>query len=272
MSSTISALPPATIVNPADLTVMVQGGANMRATAQQIADLTSPLFGYIGGYTLSAAANVLSASPGNCTDSTGAVLIRNTPSTYTGAFTASATFHVFIARKDSDLTTKLIVNASATNPASTLPAGYTYFRRLGSVLTDAGSNVLPFFQMADRFYLLTPWLSATHLNPGVAAFVSTLMVPTGLRLLGMLNIGLPGAAVNVYLSSPDCADLAPSVAIAPLSTTRSNAAFANFFGVIYVQTNTTRQIRGRFSASGGGESMTVVTLGWEDNRGKDGSP
>ena len=63
----------------------------------------------------------------------------------TGAVANSTWYYIWLIKKDSDSSIDALFSTSATSP--TMPAGYTYKRRIrGAVLTDGSANILGFEQ------------------------------------------------------------------------------------------------------------------------------
>lgn len=66
----------------------------------------------------------------------------------TGSKAVSTWYHVFLISNGT--TTDALFSTSATSP--TMPNGYTYKRRIGSVKTDSSGNILGFYQVSDYFW------------------------------------------------------------------------------------------------------------------------
>jgi hypothetical protein len=193
----------------------------------------------------------------------------------TGAI-ANGTWHVYAIRKDSDGSGDILFSISVSAP--TMPAGYTYFRRIGSVLRESAALVT-FVQDGD-WVQRAPVLSINAANPGTSAVTATLGVPVGVRVQAHMNAGvLQTTGVNeatvLLLSDLSVADAAASASAAPLG---QMAAFAtngvdvfsdNGFGQVRIWTNTSGQIRYRLSASSAQETVKIVVTGWLDRRGQD---
>ncbi len=144
----------------------------------------------------------------------------------------------------------------------------TEFRRIGSVRRGASTN-LAFSQFGDLFQLDDPALDVNVSNLGTTAVLYTIKTPLGVKTIALVNIILDSAsAANVYVSSPDVNDEAPSFTAAPLVTALMNTAGQEqAMGVVHVLTNTSSQVRAR--ASGASTIFKLATLGWVDRRGRD---
>lgn len=179
---------------------------------------------------------------------------------FSGAIAANTTYHCFLIRKDSDLTIDAGFDTSII--AANIPVGYTAFRRIGAVITDATPDILLFFQIGDEFLLKA---SILDVNKAVAAtaVTETLTVPIGGVVTALVNVASTSTA-TLYVSSLEVDDEAPGEGSAPLYTTRSQDGASMF----PVRTNTAGEIRQRGSAAAG--NIQIATLGWIDRRGRDG--
>lgn len=243
--------------------------------------------GHIYGMEMSNAdANYLmSFSAGSCRDSTdtadidlATAITKTTNSTwvagdgngavFAGGTAASAThFHVFAIKKDSDGSVDVGISTSIT--AADKPAGYTYYRRLGSIWTEVGnSKPRQFLQSGDDFRYKSPTLD---INDGTASGAKTLAavpIPNGLKVKTVLNFVWTPASTqrHVYVSDPDSTDLAPVIsANAPLSS------FGMYYAVdisaqVEVMSNTSNQIAYRTGEAG--RPLYGVVIGWTDKRGR----
>lgn len=247
-----------------------------------------PRRGYLWGMTLANnstdATNDIDIATGECADSTGATVIRSTASMTkrldaawsagtgnggldTGAI-ANTTYHVYAIQKDSDGSTDFLFSANASAP--TMPSGYTYFRRLGSIVRSGGA-ILPFVQDGDSFSLATPVLDYTGTSLGTSAVSATLgSLPNGVRVKARMSISLADTAATeqAYLSDLSTADLVPSALASPGATIRPPAIGAFAVGYAEVHTNTSRQIRVRMLSGGASSTLRLITLGWIDTRGR----
>lgn len=187
----------------------------------------------------------------------------------TGAI-ANGTYHVFVIKRLDTGVVDVLFSTSPTAP--TLPASYTKFRRIGSILREA-ATIIPFNQFGDEFWRDTPVLDVDAANPGTAAVTRTLSVPTGIKVLAIMNamahLAGGGNVSQLYLSSLDSTDMAASRAAAPLGTVDTGGtADAGGQTQARVWTNTSAQIRSRLSASTANNSVRIATLGWLDRRGR----
>lgn len=253
--------------------------------------------GHIAGLTLSnnGTATKLDVAAGVCRDSTDtatlympaaitAGLIQTSGSWAagstqnkldTGARANSTWYHVWIIRKDSDGTVDWLFSLSASSP--TMPSGYTYKRRIGSVKTDGSGNITSFTQVGDEFLWLVATQDVSAANPGTAAVTRTLNVPTGVVVYakGYWITNNNGAVVNFdgIITALDITDTAPNRAGAAGINIGGNC-FGGASGMSYcqsdltVRTNTSGQVRSRMMASDASCTLYANTYGWIDTRGR----
>jgi len=179
---------------------------------------------------------------------------------FAGAIAANTWYHVFIIERDSDG----VIDAGFDTDinAANRPAGYTRYRRVGSISTDGSSNIVKFIQLGDVFHLPE---SAAYSGGQRAMALITFNVPPGLSVLPLLS-----AHVGVTSSAQGLIYLAPG---ADLTNKRRffefNAASGNGTGSgVGPPTNTNQQI-GFQVAGSGTPSVDLWTNGWIDPRGKE---
>lgn len=191
----------------------------------------------------------------------------------TGAI-ANGTYHCYvIGRGGRNPACDAIFSASAVAPA--LPANFTRYRRIASILRESGA-IVAFIQYGDFFYRKATVLDVDATNPGDLAVTRTLSVPTGVKMMAIFN-GLwdqDGAPNNgtLHFSSLDQNDEAPSRTAAPLYETIVLTASSGFdvgwTSERHVWTNTSAQIRSRCSGNQASSVLRVATIGWMDYRGR----
>lgn len=267
----------------------IAAGAGLAGGGDLSADRTialdpSYLRGYIAGLTLSNNAsdpnNDIDIALGVAVDSTGAKFIKLT-STLTkrldaqwsqgsnaggldsGTKQANTTYHVHLICAP-DGTVDAMFSTSLT---PTLPAPYTHYRRIGSVITDGSGNIRQFKQLGDEFRLVTAVNDVSVSNLGATATLYTLTVPTGVQVEALFRAWMAHASpgTGVIFTAPDEADQAPTGgghADIQSITTAPAALYGNFRR----RTNTSSQIRARSSASSTG--IGIYTYGWIDTRGR----
>ncbi len=178
---------------------------------------------------------------------------------FTGAVAADTVYHAFLIRRDSDGLIDSGFDTSVT--AANIPAGWTAFKRIYSLITDSSSNIIGFFASETsggglEFLWLDPPLDVDDSSSDSTAETRTLTVPTGYRVTANMNAY---SKKPNYLSSLDVNDEPASDAVAPLANTHDDG-----FNHVSVRTNTSAQIRSR--AFSGGDILRIATLGWMDSR------
>lgn len=184
----------------------------------------------------------------------------------TGAV-ANATYHVYLIKRIDTGVVDAIASLSASAP--TLPANYTLYRRIGSIMRLSG-RIEPFAQRGDEFW----WTNVTHLdvastNPGTSAVAATLTTPAGVEMMAKVFVDITNAtsaAIYALVRSGIDTDRAPSSGDA--NVIAGLATGVKGTGHLSVKTDTNSTIQYRLSASGASDSINIWTLGWTDFRGR----
>ncbi len=180
---------------------------------------------------------------------------------------ANGTWHIFAICK-TDGSAGDIFAHTGLDPTSVLPAGYTYFRRVFSILRESAANV-PFVQYGDYFTRKTIAADVSSNNPGTSAVTRTLSVPTGLSIIAdiFLAVGNAGSGTNVYALATDLSDTddTPASTLTQIGGATSGSVVAA--APVQVRTNSSGQIRSRISGSDANITLRIATRGWYDNRG-----
>lgn len=181
---------------------------------------------------------------------------------------SNTTWHSF-AIGSPGLPSDILFHDSVTQSSviAALPAGYTAYRRVGSIIRSGGA-ILGVTQLGDRFRHKIPIADISATNPGTSAVSRTLTVPLGIVTLAEVSVKTAASATGFYLllSSLDETDTVPSIA----AFTFDNANFSNSnqSGTVYIKTNTSAQVRSRVESSDANVTLVMVTRGWIDDRGK----
>lgn len=185
---------------------------------------------------------------------------------FTGSVAADTWYHVFLIRKDTDGSIDAGFDTSVS--AANIPAGYTAYRRLGSVLTDGSSNILGF----DAVEIAGGSLSFTWDAPVRDVALTTLpdtnrnlvalSVPLGVETIVKMNI-YAADTVNRYIwvKSPTQTDVAASGTDLTLAIVADALAGST---TLDVKTNTSSQVAYRGDATT--IDLYIWTLGWLDRR------
>jgi hypothetical protein len=240
------------------------------------------MHGYLNGAQMSTAGSstTMSIAAGQAADSTNAVninlasAINKTTSAWvagsgnggldTGSIAAS-TWYYFYLISTTGGTTDVVF--SLNNSAPSLPSGYTYYRYIGGMITNASSQWQSFKQVGRVFYWATPTsdISATG---NASANTGTLVVPRGRKMLAILTqaSSTPAGIPISYVSDLDGADVTGFSATAfPLALyAMSNGAWTGPVELT-VFTNTSAQIRWRMADTS--SNILISTKGWWDFAG-----
>lgn len=159
------------------------------------------VYGYTCSNNISNPTTRLNISIGNCRDSTNTrginlatPLVKILTSTWAAgtnqggkdsgvAVAAGQTWHVHAILNPTTMAVDILFSQSATAP--TLPTGYTYFRRVMSIITEAASSsIRQFLQTGDTVQLITRGTEWSATSNGVSTgTLRTVGVPTGLKCL-----------------------------------------------------------------------------------------
>jgi hypothetical protein len=193
---------------------------------------------------------------------------------FSGSKAVSTWYHVFMIEKDSDGTIDFGFDTSII--AANRPAGYTAYRRLGSVQTDGSGNIRGFIQFADLFLWKTPTTDVVGVSFNATSVLQALTVPPDVRVLAKIKAWAHDTSNDeayALFTTPDCDDIAiisggsysnTGFPTFGLETTDTFTAEAMWQGDVL--TNTSKQIR--YVGSSFTTSLSIDTVGWTDFRGK----
>jgi len=181
---------------------------------------------------------------------------------FSGARAPNTWYHAFVIRKDSDGSVDIGFDTSLS--AANRPAGWTAYRRLGSVKTNSGAEIIPFLQAGRFFFWKTPILDVS-VNAAAGSSASyVLSVPTGIEVIVQATLYFSGGDAAGYLHHPDSTDivvhyLPGSYLGGTVGTT--NAANEYFASEVNVLSNHAAQVRYTALATAAND-MRIATLGW----------
>ncbi len=241
---------------------------------------------YISGLTLSTAGSsaTFGIAAGQAADSTNTTLMElpsslsKTTSAWgpgddgaldTGTINTGTVYHAYeIQRPDTgEVDACISLSGSAPTFGAHIPAAYTRYRRIGSMKTDGSAQWIKFTQKGDEFLLDARVTDANASPANTNAITVTLgSIPTGIKvdalLTGLLIYGSTTTAG--IISSLDVSDQSAASTYDLYVT----SAATQHLGQFITRTNTSAQVRARFSATGA--TYVLVTKGWIDRRGRDG--
>jgi len=84
-----------------------------------------------------------------------------------GSSVAANTFkHIFVIKNPTSGVTDILISTSATAPI--MPAGYTFFRRIGGIWLDGSANIRDYKQVGDSFHYTPCWVQELSITTAEA--------------------------------------------------------------------------------------------------------
>lgn len=185
----------------------------------------------------------------------------------TGTKAATSTYHCHVIYNPDTESKDYLFSLSAIAP--TLPAGYTKFSRVWSILTDASANILGFTQ-ERKYCRLDAWILEGYLQSiPTTRTTYNFSLPNGIKVRAKLNaflqISNPSQVSAVIISDPDTPDQAPGTGATTtnfsLLVARGSGP-ANCAAELNVASNTSGQIA--YRANNAYAQVSTVNTGWED--------
>jgi hypothetical protein len=181
----------------------------------------------------------------------------------TGAITASTWYHAHLIKRTDTQVVDALISLSATAPA--LPSGYTEFRRIGAMKTNASSQWIAFTQNGDEFLWAVPVQDMNAGTISTTAALISLSVATGVQVWSLGSFfGSSSSALQILITSPDQVDTTPSLTAFDIALNSGQSCTSD---LRRRRTNTSGQLR--FRASAAGANTYIMTHGWIDRRGRD---
>jgi microcystin-dependent protein len=253
------------------------------------------LRGYISGFTLAnstPAATMLAIGPGMATDASVSTLIISNGAfnkSISGAWAAgsgsngmgtgltvaaSTWYHVFAIINAGAFDVYFDTSATGVNA----PAGTTALRRLGSIKTNASSQILAFSQLGDEFLWIANVVEKTALTVNATNQVIALIgVPTGIQVRALLQVyasSMSGSFSTATLLVTSL-DTGTQVIDTPGVINRNAQIYivgaTNVVGYVTqmsVRTSSSAQVQA-VSTTASPASIYLTSMGWIDPRGKD---
>lgn len=143
--------------------------------------------------------------------------------------------------------------------------GYTEYRRILTLKTDASGNFRDFYMDGDRIMYKTPTLDAFVTNLTTARQNFAPQAPVNSRAI--VRTVVKHASSSLVIVCPKYEpDIAPSTTVAPLATHEVIGA-ASDMKVMEIDLDSSAEFAARATASS--TSLYVMTLGYYDRRGRD---
>jgi hypothetical protein len=178
----------------------------------------------------------------------------------TGSVGNATWYYVHLIQRSDTGVVDALFSTSSSSP--TLPTNYDKRQLIGAVLTDSSANIIAFTQLAAgnwREYLWADPPLDIDTTQDTSANSHTLSVPTSYQVEANVNCFF--TTNNLYLSSLDANDEAPSESAGPLVTIHTGTTGNN----VKVRTSSAGQVRAR--SDGGATALRIATLGWVESVG-----
>jgi len=205
--------------------------------------------------------------PGPITKTSAAWALGNGQGSFdgTGAPPSSGGWlHAFVIKRLDTGVVEVLTSRSPTNP--TLPAGYTTFRRIGSMRSNASSQWIPFTQEGDEFLWLTTAADWSGVTLTSAPTPIVLSIPSGIVTWAkftalMVNSGNSYVYFYPWARGTQTSN-ANAVSLAAVGST------GQVSGDFTIRSDYFAQI-GVVAQAGTVGSYYIGTYGWIDRRGRD---
>lgn len=188
----------------------------------------------------------------------------------TGTSPVSNNLYIYAIRGN-QVAPDIIFSTSVSAPTLTNAPGYTSYRLIGAVRTDASRNIIPFTMIDGVYYFTTPDFVTQTI--GTTAATISLLVPTHPALEVLVDVAAVNAsawAAIVYTdSNPSTISIGtPSETVNPIANLRGAAAEPDTLrGWFHTNTGSggnTRAITAKASVAG--TAFKVSTLAYRINR------
>lgn len=182
---------------------------------------------------------------------------------------ANGTYHCYQIRRPDTGVVDFGFDVSATAP--TLPANYTQYRRIGSILREA-ATIIPFRQDGDTFTRVTVVVDRTSTAAAASALL-TLSIPSGISVAPLTTLTLRVTAGAANNANNSLGSSSVGSANAPIqsvvTTTADGEGISQSTPPPVFWSNTSSQIYFACVINAGTlTSNTLQTYGWVDTRGR----
>lgn len=179
---------------------------------------------------------------------------------------ANTTYHCYVIRRPDTGVVDFGFDTSATSP--TLPANYTQYRRIGSIIRETGV-IVPFFQNGNLFRRRTPFTAISG-TAAYAALLTAMGTPAGITTQPIMRAAVVTTAAqsaSVVLGDAALGGIDSTIlSVGAVGATEVNQASA--FVTSGFNTNTASQIYTSLVISAGSvTTFSITTMGWTDTRG-----
>lgn len=181
---------------------------------------------------------------------------------FTGARAPSSWYHVFVIRRDSDGAVDVGFDTSIA--AANRPSGWTAYRRVWSLLTDASGNLRTFFQAGADCIWSDRISVANGLNVTGADQLISIPVPAGFASLAHVSLSAQpvGSSTAVTVCTPGMSIVTGSnalydiIAATTYTSVNSKQILTNTAGQVLVRSNVAQS-----------NFLAVAGIGYRDPQG-----
>lgn len=182
----------------------------------------------------------------------------------TGTKATDTVYHLFLIMTATDAVTDILCSTSVSSP--TMPSGYSYKRRIGSVITDGSGNNLGFTQNGGVVIWDDPPRDMNNASIGSSSrTLGNATAPTGVCVTLQMTFYIANSGVALYVSNPDADDEAVDLTNGPFPQVFAGSNTSS--GFVEVLSNTSAQFGVRAS-TGSSNTVRADTMGYFDDRGR----
>lgn len=172
----------------------------------------------------------------------------------TGSKANNTWYHCYVVQNPSTGANDRCFSTSASGPGGAVTsAGFTNFRRVGSVLTDSSGNIKAFFQFGDDFFWVDTTLDFNLTTISTSGALVTVSTPLGVATIAKhywwLNSNGNNNFILVY--SPNETNSAPVSTNHRISVGGTNPLGANLYSEVLTNLSSQIGCRGSFNAAAG---------------------
>ncbi len=162
--------------------------------------------------------------------------------------------------------------ADLLSDAAVVVAGFDKIRRVGAVLSDSSSNILPFIQFNGNEFWWNPRPATNDVfdtNPGTSQQQATVLTPLGVStvFIGNMTVGETNSGAIRYIAFGFGDETIPTVSADMRDAEKSGASATTDDLFTRIPTNTSSEVSYRLATSASTVNIKMLTHGWVDPRG-----
>lgn len=185
----------------------------------------------------------------------------------TGTVASDTWYHMWVIMRADTHVVDFLFSLSETAP--TMPTGYTYRRRIGSVLTDGSANITAYKQSGDEFF----WEEtqndiALTTTSATWASVTGILTPDDVTTLSILNVGVSDSSSATPFVQLWHADWTTPTTHAYTVQSQLSSSSELQTAIHRIYTTAASPPAFQYYAEATTNDMYVRTLGWQDPRGR----